>query len=202
MQNLKTSLLSSLGFIVFSILGIAVSVGVGLFIVILNDGGAFNSWKLLDSQYRFRKIVDANSNTVWAENKDGQLFYYKDIKQAYCDNNDCNKWTETKGVSEDAHYGGERPLEKNVACHFDNLMFLRNPPDIIVECARGWYAGPEFGTVTYYALLNDGTIWKWEHHGDKLLYIAMFLCLLPTGFILGIYGFKAYMARKRKNETQ
>ncbi len=185
---------------VFAILGIALAVGFGFLIVVLNDGGAFNSWKLLDSQYKFNEIVDANSYTVWATNTEGKLLYY--INRIYCDENDCNQWIETKNVADDAHYGGERPVEKDASCQFDSLMFLRKPPGTVTECARGWYAGPEFGTVTYYALLNDGTIWKWEHHGDRLLYLAMFLCLIPTGFGLGIYGLKAYMARKKKKVIQ
>jgi hypothetical protein len=202
MQKAKNFLLSILPFIVFTFLGIAFSIAVGFLIVVLNDGGAFNSWKLLDDSLRFYRIVDANSRTVWAKNKDDKLFYYKDIKQAYCDNNDCNKWIETKDVSGDAHYRFEHPVEKDTSCHFDDLMFLRKPPGTIIECARGWYAGPEFGTVSYYALLNDGTIWKWEHNGDNLLYTVMFLCLIPAGLILGIYGLTVFRVQSKKNKAQ
>jgi len=196
MQKIKSFFLSLLFFIIFSILGIAVALGVGYLILILNEGGAFNSWKELNSPFVIKKIVDANSSTVWVENNDGKLFYYKDIKQVYCDSSDCNQWIETEGVTNDINSTGEQPVVKDNSCQFDNLKFLRKPHGNIVECARGWFAGPEFGTVAYYALLDDGTIWKWEHHGDNILYIFTFLCLILVGFILGISSLRFFYSRR------
>lgn len=197
MERVKSILLTLLFFIVFSVLGIAVGFGVGHVVVILDNEGLFSSWKLLDGSLKFEQIIDATSQTVWAKTNDGKLYSWK----FNCLN--CNRWIETQDVPTDLYDSGERSMIKDITCETDSYKFFRQPPGHLVECARGWFAGPEFGTVVYYALLEDGKIWTWQHTSSMVFDIIVPISFSFGGLILGIIAFMVFVIRRRmKNRTE
>ena len=175
MQQAKSFFLSLLLFIVFSVLGIAVGFSAGYSIVVLDNEGLFSSWKLLNGSLKFEQIIDATSQTVWAQTKDGKFYSWN----FNCLN--CNQWVETQEVPTDLYDFGERSMIKDVTCETRGHKFFRKPPGNIVECARGWFAGPEFGTVAYYALLEDGEIWTWQHSSSMIFDIVVPIFFLLVG---------------------
>lgn len=146
--------------------GVIAGYKIGRHIVDLQASGSFVSWKPLVGPYKFEEIVDANSSTVWAKTSDGKLYSWD------CQYHECI-WTEVENVPADAHeYDqgmGEQPLNKGDTCPVDDSFSPSNePPGKIVGCALGWYRGIDTGFGSYYALLEDGTIWSWHHTNDVI----------------------------------
>ena len=119
-------------------------------------------WKQIPSSYFFTKIVDANTYSIWAETADHKLYYFFDRK--CIDEMKCKEWIKTESVPENAHDsggGGELPMRKGTTCPGLLEHYQKIPPERVIECAIGPYQTVvSFGT--YYALLEDGTIWYWE----------------------------------------
>lgn len=195
MQQVKNFLLSLLFFIGISVLGIAVGFGVGYVVVVLNNEGLFTSWKQLDGDFRFETISDVTSQIVWANTSDGKLYLWD--SNCYNDTNSCDQWVETEKIPEDLHNDGERPMVKGGSCEVRGFVFFRQPSGM-VECAQGWFAGPEFGSVVYYALLDDGTIWTWHFSGSMIFDIVIPIFFAFGGLIVGIISFIFFIIRRSK----
>jgi len=162
---------------VFSIGGGILGFVGGFFVADFKDSLEMKAkeWQLLDSPIRFTQIIGANSDMVWAQNADGQLYVWNfdcNLQPK------CNQWVQTNNMDTGLQY----PLaKKDNTCLLSGesgLHPLKDPPGKIVECGQL--------NFNFYVLLEDGTIWYWHGHypGDGLpieVYISAFV-----GIILGI----------------
>ena len=195
MQKLKSCLLDLFFFILFCLLGIIVGIGLGYGVLILDSNGLFSSWELLNGNQQFEKIISANPQRIWAQATDGNVYSWN----TNCNKENCNKWIETK-ESPEIIYETEK-LEISASCKND-LVFQRDPPGNVIECVHVAVREADFGMEVYYALLDGGKIWMWEHFGSSIdLEVA------PVfggffGLIIGFVGFIFFMARRvAKSET-
>jgi hypothetical protein len=187
MQSLKNYLQSFLLFILFSVLGIASGFVVAKLLTAPINQGAFIFWKSLNSPYKFTEIVDANSQTVWAQTNDGKIYY----RHARCSlPSDCDGWIETSVI--DNNFGDnpwERPMERMTSCQTEGEKYPKEPSGKVVECAAVQVYGAEFGLRIYYALLADGSIIFWKQSGSMISDILLNLCVITIGLGLGIAAF-------------
>ena len=200
MQQTKSFLLSLLFFIVFSILGIAVGFGIGQIVITFNNEGLFTSWKRLDGSLKFEQIADATSQMVWAKAANEKL--YSQDSNCYRNANSCNQWAETSEIPNDIHNVPEQPMIKNGSCPIHNFRFFRKPPGNLVECAQTQFLGFDSGTVVYYALLRDGTIWTWRFSGSTIVDIFLTVLFSLVGLVLSIIIFVVFMIRRRRNKSE
>lgn len=176
---------------------------IGSYFVDIQSSGVFVSWKLLDGSYKFKEIVDANSSMVWAKTADEKLYSWD------CQYHECI-WTEVEKVPADAHENyqgmGEQPLNKGDICPADESFSpSEEPPGKIVECALGWYRATDAGLGSYFVLLEDGTIWSWQHTSDvinasmTIIPLSVFDGLLVGSaiFLIIILTLKRYSNRKK-----
>jgi hypothetical protein len=189
MQKLKSCLLELFFFVLFCILGIIVGIGIGYGALILGANGLFSSWELLNGDQQFENIVSADSQTVWARASDGKLYSW----DTNCLRENCKQWVEVKEIPED-FYSPQETLVISDSCPLDDNV--RKAPGNVVECAHVVLRGPDYGVEVYYALLDNGKIWMWEHFGSSID-----LAVAPVlggffGLIIGFVGFIFFMARR------
>lgn len=200
MQRNNTFLNSCLTFIAFSISGIALGFLAGIIAASISYTSALASWELLDSSVEFKQIIDVTSQTVWAQSVDEQLYSWNFI--CYGDIQ-CKQWVETSEVPDDVHDFGESPMEKSTSCKTPSSNSVKQPPGNLVECARGWYAGPEYGQVTYYALLEDGKIWALQTSSSLIVATVLPIVYSFGGLVLSIISFIVFIIwRRTKNKQQ
>jgi hypothetical protein len=157
-------------------------------IVHLRREGAFDSWEPLSAPMKSKLILEATSQTVWVETSDGSIYE----GNIYCyKGNDCLQWQKIEAIPVDLHLAGEEPLERNTDCHFGDLPFMKRPPGKIVECVRTQFRGPEYGSIIYYALLEDGSISIWKNSGSMIEDIITFV--FTTVIIVIIWVFLLIM---------
>ncbi|MRS05119.1 hypothetical protein EG832_18190 [bacterium] len=195
MQKLKSCLLTLFFFILFCILGIIVGIGLGFGVLILDSNGLFSSWKLLNSSQPFEKIISADIQTVWAQATDGKIYSFN----TNCYRENCNQWIEVKEIPED-YYGDEDKLVISDSCPFDKG--IQKAPGNVIECAHIKLRGADFGGDVYYALLDGGKIWMWEHFSSSIDFEVAPVFGGFFGLIIGFVGFIFFMARRvAKSET-
>jgi hypothetical protein len=189
MQKLKSCLLELFFFVLFCILGIIVGVGIGYGALILGANGLFSSWELLNGDQQFENIVGADTQTVWARASDGKTYSW----DTNCLRENCKQWVEVTEIPEDI-YDPQETLVINDSCPLDDNV--RKAPGNVIECAHVELRGPDYGVEVYYALLDNGKIWMWEHFGSSID-----LAVVPVfggffGIFIGIVGFIFFMARR------
>ncbi|GEM_PF-6400697 len=197
MQKIKKILLSVFSFTIFSSLGIITGLGIGKVVLQLENEGLFSSWKLLDSSQEFETILEATTQTIWAQSIDGYLYTWN--SNCYLEIS-CDQWTEAKEIPQDIHDFWETPMEKSDSCPNRDYKYLGAPPGNLIECARSWLAGPEFGEIVYYALLDNGEIWTW-HHSSSMIFNMIIVPLIcgPFGLFIGIGAFIIFMVQRKKS---
>ncbi len=196
-QNAKKILTSLLFLALFTGSGIGVGLGVGYAVTVFQHEGLFSSWRHMDSLLNFIEIVDVTTSEIWAKSDNGKLYLwesncYRDIP--------CNRWIYPDILPGDEPESWGRPMLKADSC--ENLdfkfRFQRNPPEEVIECARGWVAGPEFGVLVYYALLENGDIWEWKYSNSMIGDFYIGFCSTSAGLILGIVVGFVIMGRRKK----
>lgn len=168
-------------FLLLLFVGAIAGFKIGSHFVDLQSSGVFASWKLLDGPYKFKEIVDANSSMVWVKAIDGKIYSWD------CQYHEC-RWIEVENVPADAHENyqgmGEQPLNKGDTCPADESFApSEEPPGKIVECALGWYRATDAGFGSYFVLLEDGTIWSWQHTSDV---INASMTIIPLSVLDGL----------------
>jgi len=151
--------------------------------------GDYSGWKLLGSSYEFEQIVEANSYMVLAQAENGNLYAW--------DSNcllgiHCRRWIEVSEIPDDMHNEGEMAMQKGDMCE-PQVKLPAGIQDNVIECARGWYAGPEFGHVAYYILLDNGKIWAWRHSSSMIMDIVAPFSFRIGGIVLGFGAFIVFM---------
>ena len=200
MPRNNTFLNSCLTFVLFSISGVVLGYLVGSIAASIENDPQFENWVLLDSSQKFNTIVDVTSQTIWAQSEDGKLYSWDFI--CYGDIQ-CMQWVETSEVPNDIHDFGENPMEKSTSCKIPSSNPIKRPPGNLVECARGWYAGPEYGQVTYYTLLEGGKIWSLQTSSSLIVATVLPIVYSFGGLALGFIGFVVFIVWQRmKNKPQ
>ncbi|MBL8063891.1 MAG: hypothetical protein JNK32_12760 [Anaerolineales bacterium] len=201
-SNDLVSLFASM--LLFAIGGGVLGVIAGNIILKFESKGAFTSWQLLESSVKFAEIVDADTNTVWAQSEDEKLYYRK----LSCVWETCDTWEEVDTVSDEADTRNEVVVFGNTCSFAEGNAAQGNikpqkQPDNVVECVLAYGAMYESAWTAYYALLDDGTIWSWKYTSDmfKFIFIPLYSVLvgLLSGAIMGIVVFIVRKARLKKN---
>jgi len=186
--------------VLFAIAGSIVGLVAGIGIVYFQETGAFTSWQLLDSPTRFTRIVDTTHASIWAQSIDEKLYVWN----SYCPWEKCNAWVETKAVPDDAHSAPNEGISKGDTCRFESGDVVegnvkpKNQPGNVVECVLVRAGMYESSWTVYYALLDDGTIWYWNHTENLFNFIYIPLISILVGIILGaIAGVVGFIVRKK-----
>jgi hypothetical protein len=183
-EDIKESLWAII-FVVIVLLGGWLGFQVGSFIQDIPKTGVFTSWELLNSPVRFIEIIYVNSNTIWAQTAEDKLYFW-----GLCDSIDsvtCGQWTEMGSIPSDAYRDDHSQMVKGKDCPENDVgLLIKKYPGKIVECSRVLRFSGAGGNFTYFALLEDGTIWEWDiPSGTDVPIIA--LCIGPfVGLSLGI----------------
>jgi len=193
----KRIAVNALLFLVVSALGTGLGFWAGNLLAMLVNQGTFVSWAVLPSSLRFEKILDADTQAVWARSTDGATYSW----DQNCDRQiACGQWAPRTPVPPEAHGGSELPVKIAKSCKFDEREDKLEPPGEVVECARGMFSFADAGSVAYYALMDDGTIWRWHLAGSTIADLYMVFCATTGGFVGAQILFIALMARRKVNE--
>ena len=197
MKRSSTFLNSCLTFSLFSISGIVLGFLTGAIAAGISYTSALSSWTLLESSNKFESIVDATSQTVWAQSEDERLYFW-DLN---CNREPmCNQWVETKEIPTNVNEPGVE-MEKSSSCQ--TLGSTKTPPGTVVECVSGSYSGPEYGESTYYALLENGKIWALQTSSSLIVLNVLPVLFAFGGLIISLLAFIVYMIiQRRKNKIQ
>ncbi|MFZ5858584.1 MAG: hypothetical protein ACOYZ6_17285 [Chloroflexota bacterium] len=184
--------------IIFCIIGIAAGIGGGYVVAYLSNEGFFTQWQLLDSSQKFEFVEDATSLSVWARGIDGKLYGWNFNCRTDAS---CMKWVDVNEIPEDIHTGLEKEMQKSGDCQSMHPS-PRRLPGKVVECANG-HSAFESSATTYYALLDDGTIWAWRHTSSMLADISISFIFAILGFVAGIIAFIVFtINRAMKNNKK
>jgi hypothetical protein len=189
MQKLKSYFLSLFFFIAFSFLGLVVGVAVGYGILFLDVNGMFSSWELLNGDQQFEKIVSANPQKIWAQANDRNVYSWN----TNCKKENCNKWVKTK-ESPEIIYETEK-LEISASCKND-LVFQRDPPGNVIECAHVVVREADIGMEVNYALLENGEVWIWKISGDSIEFMVTPFFWGLFGIVASLIGFVFFMTNR------
>jgi hypothetical protein len=196
MQKLKSFFLSLLFLIIFCAGGMVIGVGSGRVISYLSNEGFFTQWQLLDGSQKFEFGEDATSLSVWARGIDGKLYWWNFNCQT---DTSCMKWVDANEIPEDIHAGLKQEMQKSGDCQSMHPSPQKLPGKVI-ECANG-HSAFESSATTYYALLDDGTIWAWRHTSSMLADISISFIFAILGFVAGIITFIVFtINRATKNK--
>jgi hypothetical protein len=199
MRAFANFLLTVLAFLVFCVLGIALGAALGYGLSILRSEGLFTPWRQLEAPVKFTAIRAISLPTLWAEGTDGRFYSF----DYYCfQTPDCQQWIKAKNPPLENQPADERLVRKSDSCDAPRYRFMRKPPGRPVDCASVDILGIETLTVDYFALLEDGSIWRWEMIGSQIDEIWSTLFCWILGLILGITSFMIlfdYRSRPARN---
>ncbi len=162
---MKTPDRDLLSFSILSLLILVIGYAVGSKYMHLRDDGAFDRWEDFSAPVKAEKIVEATSQNVWIQAFDGSIYE----GAVYCQQDtNCPQWQVVTSIPVGLHMQGEAPLKRNSDCGFDEYLSMRAVPGKPIDCVRARFAGPEYGSTIYFALLEDGTITTWKHGGSMI----------------------------------
>ncbi len=156
---------------------------VGARILKLTTERASPRWEQLTSPLKFTKIEDANPFAVWTRDADNKLYFWK-LECGRDPNAKCDQWIATESVPDNAHE--DMPLmRKGSTCPDFGDIQPKGLRKEVIECVLGAsYNLNQSGS--YFALLEDGTIWYRSlpsSGGEVNLNFLIYLC---GGFLLGL----------------
>ncbi len=167
--------------------------------------GAFNTWASLpDTPPGTAQIVDADDTNVWVKTGDNDIYWY----ELYCVGKDtCRQWAPVRSASE-IKASRVVPLQRGRQCPKSaSDLFPVNPAGGLVQCVLVAYPGPEMGSVTYYALMADGTVKLWRNSGSLIATYAFFFLstiILPivSAIIISALYLGIRIGRRQQREDQ
>lgn len=199
MQSNNTSLNSCLTLILFSFVGIILGLISGLIAAGIENSPQSSKWILLDGSQKFKSIADVTSQMVWAQSEDGKLYSWNYI--CYGDI-PCKQWVEATEIPSNIHEAGESPMKKSTSCKTLSSSSIKSPPGSVIECASGQFAGPEYGQVTYYALLEDGNIWVLRTSSSLIVAMVLPIIYAFGGLVLSFIGFIVFAVWRKIKENR
>jgi len=117
-------------------------------------------WELLDSPVAFcTRTTDVSAYEIWAQAKDNKLYFLQ-----LCTNQDSMpcEWRETTKIPNNAHVDDFAPMSKGEDC-LEIHTYPKNHQGNIIECAAIPLRSDSGFANSYFTLLEDGTIWEWDH---------------------------------------
>lgn len=179
-------------FLLCTVIAPTLIVFIGSIVAGLSIDGFFECWKPLYSpNTTITTILDASYDTVWVGTTGQHIFYAtaECKEKAKC-------WELTNSVPNDLEsyssifvYSYE--AIKGDSCKFHNSRFSpAKVPGDIDQCVLVPFSGMEWGGETYFALLGDGTVWRWSHTnysvgGLPAPFVFLFMAVFPACIIIG-----------------
>jgi hypothetical protein len=168
-------------------------------IALFDYHGAFVNWMPLDSHFKFKWIIDANSLTIRAQTKDNRFYSFR-LDNFCITQAECNQWIEIEEVS-NLNYADDPLIERGVSCsEFTLPLFFREPSGNIVECIHAEeFIIPEMRSIAYYVLLDDGRVLVWDFTDSFIRsrgVIASGLLILIVGSLSGTIAFIFFKNRR------
>jgi|GEM_PF-6554114 len=200
--KIKSGLKWWLAFFTTLLIGVVLtSLVINLFIDMFLTG-AGNAWgSLAKPPSPAIHILQADSYHIWIETQDLQKFT---ISLNCYETENCNKWVKAENIPETVEGSGFSSSRGTNCESLDQWSLPSSPSGRVVECVRVSYAGPEFGSVNYFALLADGTLRHWVHSDSSItreVYkIFSFFLVILVGVSISVFYLMLYIVRRaRKN---
>lgn len=184
------------------LLGVVLTLIVANFLSVMFQMGAFVAWQNLSSPPSpSTHILSADGNVVWVETKDKEIFELT----VNCYRENCFQWTKT--VKDIPLYveGAGISINRGTDCKsLSSETFPLSPSGEMIECVNVTNFGSGYGSVTYFALMADGTLKYWSNGNNAISSQLTFICatcVLP--FIVAVlitvaYLFGNFVNRKQK----
>ncbi len=166
--------------------------------------GGFTPWRSLPKPPSGAvHIIDADGLSVWVETGDGNLY----TLTLYCGaSENCFQWIRID-KAEEIHPFQCRPIERGPDCaSIGGSLWPNDPvPGKVGECivADACIPDPEFGSLTYFAMMSDGSVKYWQHGagllGFQVFFIASTIALpILVAIVVSIVYLIKYIIRKRQ----
>jgi hypothetical protein len=189
---------SVLTLILFSTLGIAMGILAVFAWIRLESTGIFVKWELLDSPHSFQHLINANQIELLAQAEDGKYYLYD---ANHCDGTTgqkCGEWVEWP-PDRDLNRFRNTIVESECKSAFDDhtndvSYSLYAKPRYLPqnelaprECFISLEYYPTGGaTLTYYALLENGKVWKWIDKSPAMQHLGTAGLFALAGLVIGI----------------
>jgi len=171
------------GFAILIVSGAILGVFAGIIVNGIYSTGMISTWELIESPFKFSNIVSADTITIWAKSTEGTIYKW-DLVECF-EENDC-AWKENEEIPfRRDNFEGSFSKFGNT-CQFDEYITPRNEPGSVIQCALTYMDGYDLSQATYYALLDDGTIWFWMHSRGSLNLKLFVLTWSLTGMALAV----------------
>jgi hypothetical protein len=153
--------------------------------------GKFINWELIaNTPTGIMHIINADLFNIWLRTSNGQIYQYNyrcEVMDA------CSEWIKLNDETEIV-LSGKYPGKSDEHCIGRNGLQPAEPPEgELRECFYingAGYPGPEVGVTTYFALMADGSLLRWERTGgfaDVFVFVFSVIFLsICTGFIITI----------------
>ena len=189
---------SVLTFILFSALGIAMGMLALAAWIRLESTGIFVRWQPLDSSLKFQHLPYANQNDVVAQAEDRNYYLYDSGTCDITTDRICGEWV---GWPPDRQFNSFRDTIVESGCTsafgddtndlsysmYAKPRYTPQNESAPRECVISLEYYPTGGaTLTYYALLENGKIWKWMHKSAAMQYLGHAVLFVLAGLVIGI----------------
>jgi hypothetical protein len=155
----KSKLKKQLPYWVFLLIGVIATSLLANFLSIFFQTGGFKTWKSLSTPpSQATHIIHADTNVVWVETENSEIF----ALTVNCYRENCFQWLKTEDIPDPFAY---MTLYRGTNCaslHTEQFLPL-SPFGKEIECVKVDELGVEYGTVSYFALMADGTLMYWEN---------------------------------------
>jgi hypothetical protein len=179
--------------VIFVILGTIIGFVVGFGISSLSSRGMFSRWELISSGNIVpENILHADSNTVWVETAQGEMYFH----QINCPatNTDCETWKQEIQVNRFNNTG--KPPQDNEGCAARVSTRPKAPPSNSIQCVYASRVNVTKDRFTYYALTTNHEVlyWRTPTENESLSIRNIFV---PMGFFAGLLVGTAVAIRKK-----
>jgi hypothetical protein len=189
---------SVLTLILFSALGVAIGILAVFAWIKLESTSIFVRWELLDSPHSFQHLINANQIELLARAEDGKYYLYDSNPCDGTTDQKCGKWVEwpldrelnrfrnTIVESECKSAFGGHTSEVSYSL-YAKPSYLPQNESAPRECFISLEYYPTGGaTLTYYALLENGKIWKWIDKSPAMEHLGTAGLFALVGLVIGI----------------
>jgi hypothetical protein len=182
-------------------LGVVLTVIVANFLFTMSEIGGFETWRNLQSPPSpSTHIINADGNVVWVETKDKEIFELT----VNCYRENCFQWIKTDEDIPSYIEGAGIIIYRGTDCKsLNSEIFPLSPYGEMIECVKVANFGAGYGSVTYFALMTDGTLKYWANGNTAFVSQLMPICttyILPL--IVAVLITVAYLIKNSINHDQ
>jgi hypothetical protein len=184
--------------VIFVILGTITGFVVGFGVSSLSSRGMFSRWELIPSGNIVpENILYADSNTVWVETAQGEMYFHKINCPAT--NTDCETWKKEIQVSR--FNNTEKPSRDNEDCAPRVSIHPKAPPSNSIQCVYASRVNITKDRFTYYALTTNHEVlyWRTPTENESLRIRNLFT---PIGYFAGLLFGTGVAIRKKDQYKQ